>query len=250
MNCEQGATLHGYLDGELDAARSAEFEHHLETCAECLAELETQQAMRSSLQRAKLYELAPASLRNEVENQFHSQISNQRVRPTAPKSWPWLAVAAILLLAVVGLGLRYFPVLENQNENALAAQIVDAHLRSLQPGHLVDIVSTDQHTVKPWFDGKLEFAPPVRDFSAEGFPLQGGRLDAIGGKTIAALVYGRRKHEINLFLWPATNTKSAVRSGEHLGYHWMQWEKNGMQFWMVSDVTFDDLLQLQNLLNQ
>jgi mycothiol system anti-sigma-R factor len=251
VNCEQGAILHGYFDGELDAARSAEFERHLETCAECLAQLETQHAMRSSLQRAQLYELAPASLRAEVENQIHSQISNQRRRPAAPKSWPWLAVAAILLFAVVVLGLRYFPTpLGNQKENALAAQIVDAHLRSLQPGHLVDIVSTDQHTVKPWFDGKLEFAPPVRDFSAEGFPLQGGRLDAIGGKTIAALVYGRRKHEINLFLWPATNRKSAVRTGEHLGYYWIQWEKNGMEFWMVSDVAADDLLQLQNLLNQ
>ena len=253
MSCEHTSVLHGYLDGELDAARSTEFERHLESCPACLAELETQETLRSSFQHAQLRERAPSSLRHAIDQQFRSQTSAQTAH-TAPasaaRSWSWLAVAAGLLLAAF-LGFRYFSVSSsNQAASVLAAQIVDAHLRSLQPGHLVDVVSADQHTVKPWFDGKLEFAPPVRDFAADGFPLQGGRLDAIGGRAVAALVYGRRKHEVNLFVWPATKAEATLRTGEQSGYHWIRWEKDGMEFWLVSDVATDDLNQLQNLLSQ
>ncbi|HZV59707.1 MAG TPA: hypothetical protein VFF42_05150, partial [Candidatus Eremiobacteraceae bacterium] len=158
-----------------------------------------------------------------------------------------LRIAAVLLAAV--LGLRYFSnSWFSREDSTLAAQIVDAHLRSLQPGHLVDVVSSDQHTVKPWFDGKLEFAPPVRDFAEEGFPLQGGRLDALQGRTVAAIIYGRRKHEVNLFIYPSARADAAPLSGEHLGYKWVHWKKSGMEFWLVSDTTADDLLQLQQLL--
>jgi mycothiol system anti-sigma-R factor len=250
VSCEHATAVHGYIDGELDAARSAEFERHLESCSECLAELETQETLRSSFQRAQLRERAPSSLRQVIDQQFRSQPSAPAASPSAPRSWTWLAVAAGLLLAAI-LGFRYLSSFSTkQADSVLAAQIVDAHLRSLQPGHLVDVISSDQHTVKPWFDGKLEFAPPVRDFAAEGFPLQGGRLDAIGGRTVAALVYGRRKHEVNLFVWPATKTEAALRAGEQSGYHWVRWEKDGMEFWLVSDVAPDDLNQLQNLLIQ
>lgn len=250
MSCEHTASLHGYLDGELDATRSAEFERHLETCPECLAGLETQEALRSSFQHAQLRERAPSTLRRAIEQQFHLQSSAQTAPSSAARSWSWLAVAAGLLLAAF-LGFRYFSASSiNQADSVLAAQIVDAHLRSLQPGHLVDVISSDQHTVKPWFDGKLEFAPPVRDFAVEGFPLQGGRLDAINGRAVAALVYGRRKHEVNLFLWPTAKADAASRTGEQVGYHWIQWEKSGMEFWLVSDVAAADLAQLQRLLSQ
>ena len=135
-------------------------------------------------------------------------------------------------------------------ETALASAIVDAHLRSLQPGHLEDVVSTDQHTVKPWFDGKLDFAPPVHDFVNEGFPLKGGRLDVVRGRTVAVLVYARRKHLVNVFVWPTTEADSEPRSGAQLGYHWIDWRKGGMEMCAVSDVNRDDLADLQRLLAQ
>jgi len=129
----------------------------------------------------------------------------------------------------------------------MAASFVDAHLRSLQPGHLTDVQSTDQHTVKPWFDGRIDFAPPVRDFANEGFPLVGGRLDVAGGKTVAALVYSRRKHIINVFVEKAPSESYWNGAGESQGYHWLTWQQNGFSFCAVSDVAPADLDQLQQL---
>jgi anti-sigma factor RsiW len=123
-------------------------------------------------------------------------------------------------------------------------------LRSLQPGHLEDVQSTDQHTVKPWFDGKLDFAPPVHDFVNQGFPLQGGRLDVVHGRTVAVLVYARRKHLINVFVWPTTEADSQPLAGSQLGYHWIDWRNTGMEMCAVSDVSPDDLSELQHLLMQ
>jgi anti-sigma factor RsiW len=134
------------------------------------------------------------------------------------------------------------------NDEVLAAEVVDAHLRSLQPGHLTDIISTDQHTVKPWFDGKLDFSPPVRDFAEQGFPLQGGRLDVVHGRTVAALVYGRRKHLVSVFIWPVALPAMQSRAGSSQGYQWIDWQKGGMEFYAVSDTSPSDLEQLQRLL--
>jgi anti-sigma factor RsiW len=137
---------------------------------------------------------------------------------------------------------------ENSAESAYASAIVDAHLRSLQPGHLEDVVSTDQHTVKPWFDGKLDFAPPVRDFASEGFPLQGGRVDVVRGHTVAVLVYGRRKHVVNVFIWPTAEHDSRPRSGSQLGYNWVDWRQGGMELCAISDANSSDLDALRQLL--
>ena len=251
MSCELTTTvLHGYLDGELDAARAADFERHLISCAQCVAALETHEALRSSLQGARLYERAPAVLSEKL----HAAVgASGRISATAvsqPASWRWLAVAATFLLAVF-LGWRLLPIVRgNRGETALASAIVDAHLRSLQPGHLEDVQSSDQHTVKPWFDGKLDFAPPVRDFVNQGFPLQGGRLDVVHGRSVAVLVYARRKHLINVFVWPTTEPDSEPLSGSQLGYHWIDWRKGGMEMCAVSDVTPEDLDELQHLLMQ
>ena len=249
MSCElTHSVLHGYLDGELDAARSLEFERHLETCRECIAALESQEALRASLQRAGLYERAPVSLREKVRRDLNAA----SVTVIPPRRLPvrWLALAAAILLVAVA-GWKIFPVLERGNyETAMASEIVDAHLRSLQPGHLTDVTSTDQHTVKPWFDGKLDFAPPVRDFADAGFPLIGGRIDAFRGRTVAALVYGRRKHVINVFIWPTKETDSAPSSGGQLGYQWIDWRKGGMEMCAVSDVSPADLDALQHLISE
>jgi mycothiol system anti-sigma-R factor len=242
--------IHGYLDGELDAVRAAEFERHLEQCPECIAALESQESLRSSFQRAQLYEKAPPQLREKVLAGLRPaepiSISSRR-RPLIAQ---WLAVAAVLLLLLYS-GWRLIPGLSEKNsQTVLAAQIVDAHLRSLEPGHLTDVVSTDEHTVKPWFDGKLDFAPPVQDLAEDGFPLAGGRLDVVGGRTVAALVYARRKHFVNVFVWPTNNPDAAPRTGTQQGYHWITWQKNGMAFWAVSDVAPSDLDDLQRLLSR
>jgi mycothiol system anti-sigma-R factor len=251
MSCELPRTMiDGYLDGELDAVRAAEFERHLEQCPECVKALESQESLRSSLHRAQLYEKAPAQLRQKLLAGLRPAepvpISTRR-RPVIAQ---WLAIAAVLLLLLYSGG-RLIPGLsEKNNQTALAAQIVDAHLRSLQPGHLTDVISTDQHTVKPWFDGKVDFAPPVQDFAADGFPLQGGRLDVVGGRTVAALVYGRRKHFVSVFIWPTGAPDTSPRTGSEQGYNWIGWQKGGMEFYAVSDTSSSDLDELQRLLSR
>jgi mycothiol system anti-sigma-R factor len=247
MSCEHaGGILHGYLDGELDAARASEFERHLEICPECLSALEAQETLRTALQRAQLYETAPVALRRKI------RASLPAARPVGFglqwMSMRWLALAAAALL-IAFVGWRVMPNFKNENQYQ-AAEMIDAHLRSLQAGHLTDVTSTDQHTVKPWFDGKLDFAPPVRDFANDGLPLQGGRLDVLRGRAVAALVYGRRKHIVNVFVWPSSEPDVAPREGSKLGYQWMEWRKGGMEFCAVSDTSATDLEQLQRLISQ
>jgi mycothiol system anti-sigma-R factor len=247
MSCEQTQTvLHGYLDGELDAARAAEFERHLESCSDCLAALETEEKLRSAIQRGQLYEQAPVSLRRKV---MANLPATQPARFSLSGMWLRWAAAAAAILLIVSLGWRVLPGLRG-SDNFEESEVIDAHLRSLQASHLVDVASTDQHTVKPWFDGKLNFAPPVRDFAADGFPLQGGRLDVLHGRSVAALVYGRRKHVVNVFVWPTAERNHAPRSGSQLGYQWVDWRKSGMEFCAVSDTSVADLQELQRLISQ
>jgi mycothiol system anti-sigma-R factor len=249
MSCEQTRSLvHGYLDGELDAARAVEFETHLENCPVCVKELEAQESLRASLRQAQLYENAPATFRKNTLAALRR--GEEQAIGSRRTGWQWLAAAAVILL-VVYTGWRVAPgLLGGEEQAAIAAQMVDAHLRSLQPGHLTDVVSTDQHTVKPWFDGKLDFSPPVKDLAGDGFPLQGGRLDVLHGRSVAALVYGRRKHVISVFIWPASQQGAPPRSGSLQGYNWVAWQNNGMEFCAVSDVASADLDQLRSLLSQ
>jgi mycothiol system anti-sigma-R factor len=249
MACELASTvIHAYLDGELDAVRAAEFERHLEQCPECVTVLDAQESLGSALQRAQLYEKAPAALRQKIAAEIHPA-KPVAIRPRAI-AWQWLAAAAALILLAY-VGWRVIPDLRGDKyETVMASQIVDAHLRSLQPGHLTDVLSTDQHTVKPWFDGKIDFSPPVQDFANVGFPLQGGRLDIVHGRVTAALVYGRRKHLVSVFIWPMRESDAALRSGSQQGYHWLAWHAAGMEFCAVSDVSSADLDQLQRLFTQ
>jgi anti-sigma factor (TIGR02949 family) len=249
VSCELSQTrLHAYFDGELDAVGAAEFEGHLKSCAECQSALASEEALRSSIAQANLYERAPAGLRRSVLSQLAAPAAAP-VRPV-PRSnvgWRWLAFAASLLF-VASLGWQAWERFGAERQPAVVAAALDAHLRSLQLEHLTDVQSTDQHTVKPWFDGKLDFAPPVRDFAGDGFPLLGGRLDVLDGKTVAALIYGRRKHIINVFVWPAASSElSKPVVGARRGYNWMEWQRGGFAFCAVSDVGAADLQQLQQL---
>jgi anti-sigma factor RsiW len=245
VSCSQAEWLHGYFDGELDAARAAEFEAHLESCTACSQALAAQEALRIALGAADLYERAPAPLRARVLSALPPV---RAARAPRGVRWAGLAAAASLVFAVYGLW-RTAPGREDATNREVAAQVLDAHLRSLQLTHLTDVASSDQHTVKPWFVGKLDFAPVVVDLASDGFPLVGGRLDVVGGRSVAALVYARHKHVINVFVWPAEESDAAPRSGAARGYAWIRWTRSGMRFWAVSDVAAVDLEELARRLS-
>jgi mycothiol system anti-sigma-R factor len=250
MSCDFSTTLlHAYLDGELDAMRAAEFERHLENCRDCTATLGAAESLRSSLQRAQLYETAPVGLRKKIRAEL--KISTASTSTASVAAWRWLAAAAAILL-VTGVAWFALPHVGSTGPGSVtAAEVIDAHIRSLQAGHLTDVASTDQHTVKPWFDGKLDFIPPVRDFMDEGFPLIGGRLDVLGERNVAALVYGRRKHFINVFVWPTKEPDTPIHPpGSRQGYQWVHWRHQGMEFCAVSDVSAQDLHELAQLFIQ
>ena len=250
MSCDfSGTLLHAYLDSELDAVRAAEFERHLENCRECTATLGATESLRASLQRAQLYETAPPELRKKIRSKLKISAAGASRSPAA--AWRWLAAAAAILL-VTGVAWFAVPHLRPDGpESVTSAEVIDAHIRSLQAGHLTDVTSTDQHTVKPWFDGKLDFIPPVHDFMDEGFPLIGGRLDVLGERNVAALVYGRRKHFINVFVWPTKDPDTPIHPpGSRQGYQWVHWRHQGMEFCAVSDVSAQDLHELAQLFIQ
>jgi anti-sigma factor (TIGR02949 family) len=242
--------LHAYFDGELDLAHSLEFENHLKSCPECSRDFDAQRAMRNSLRSANLYERAPESLRAKLRVQLPREMPVQSVSTQRRSAIEWLAVAAAIFIAIV-LGVRMIPdiVGGRQHANLLAEQIVASHIRSLQPGHLFDVQSTDQHTVKPWFDGKLDFAPPVVDLAKEGFPLIGGRLDYLDHRDVAALVYQRQKHFINVFVWPGESKIAKIPEIQAIrGYNVVSWQRGEMNFCAVSDLNSAELRQFAQLL--
>jgi anti-sigma factor RsiW len=257
---EKNLLLHAYSDGELDLVRSLEIEEHLTTCTACAEELRTQQALRNKIRSANLYHRAPDALRTRIMAAAGGAAPMDGVRGRGTVSpirivrerpvFEWLAVAAAILIALA-LGIRMIPgALEARSGDLVAEELVASHIRSLQPGHLMDVVSTDQHTVKPWFDGKLDFAPPVRDFAAQGYPLLGGRLDYVGGRNVAALVYQLRKHYINVFIWPDDGRQANLPdSVSRQGYNVICRSSGGMRLCGVTDANADDLREFMRLLS-
>jgi anti-sigma factor RsiW len=240
--------LHSYFDGELSAFHATEFERHLQRCADCASELGSQDILSGRLRAAQLYEVAPASLLQKIRAEL---------RPVAPSNagsrpllWHWLAAAATLLL-VAFVGWRVIPELGSDDYQAeFAEEIVDAHAHSLQPGHLTGVASNDEQAVKKWFEGKHKFALPVHDFANDGFALQGGRVDDVEGRTVAALVYERRGHLINVFIWPTREPDASPRAGSRHGYAWVDWRKGKIEFCAVSDADPVDLRQLHQLFDE
>lgn len=249
MKCELArTTVHAYFDGELDAIRSAEFEAHADVCPECGDRLRALGALRKQIRESDLLEQASPQLVNRVKK----QLGGQEVEAEAGffRSRKLIPAFGALAAIIASLAIVFFVFQGHSRSARVTAALLDAHVRSLQPGHLTDVLSTDQHTVKPWFDGKLDFIPPVTDFSQQGFPLIGGRLDVIDGHNAAVLVYGRRKHIINLFVWPwRANEPDLASSGSQQGYNWLRWQSSGMEFCLVSDTSGEDLRQLENLIS-
>jgi anti-sigma factor RsiW len=257
MTCDAArGLLTAYVDDELDVAHSLGVEQHLETCPACARIVANQEKLRSAIQANNLsYDPPPAfdariesALRDIVEPPTPKAVS---VKPPArPRAgWPWIAAAAAILLALV-LGPKLPVGRAPASETLLSQEVLDSHLRSLMPGHLTDVESSDRHTVKPWFNGKLDFSPPVADFASDGFPLVGGRMDSINGRSVAALVYGRNKHFINVYLWPSSERASPPVSYSLQGYNLMHWTGGGFAWWMSSDLNPAELGQLAARLRQ
>ena len=251
MSCQQTRELmHGYLDGELDLSESLEVERHMRECQSCARAYRDQTALRSALRDRAPYYTAPAKLRKRLGSSLREAAKAEA--PTRALRWRWLAVgtslACLFLLAFVVWRVapdRFAPA----GDDLLAQEIVSDHIRSLMVDHLTDVTSSDQHTVKPWFDGKLDFAPSVRDFSDEGYPLVGGRLEYLNGRRAAALVYQRQKHFINVFIMPASQmADSAPKLSTRQGYNLISWTQSGMAYWAVSDLNSTELQELTRLI--
>lgn len=233
------ARLSAYLDDELDPMTSAAIAAHLAECVACTAALEQHAALSRAIRAEAPVHAASDALRARITAALPATQLPRAPGRTRRPAWGFLAaVAAVVVVAALAFGVGRWGGLGDQDR--LASEVVASHVRSLLESHLTDVTSTDQHTVKPWFDGRLDFAPPVTDLAAQGFPLLGGRLDYVNGRAVAALVYGRRRHLINLFLWPHAGTR-APRATTLNGYHVLHGDGAGVEYWAVSDVSPADL---------
>jgi anti-sigma factor RsiW len=247
VSCTEVRTfLHGYVDSELDLVRQMEIEDHLRTCDACSKNYQAQLALRSTLKSNELYFRAPAHLKRQVQRAARQA---QR-KPWLPRliTRDWIG-GAVVAAAVVLLAVFVGPMLSRPSPTARIEQdVVSAHIRSLMPGHLTDVPSSEEHTVKPWFAGKLDFSPPVADLNRDGFALIGGRLDYAAGRPVAALVYRRGAHLINLFVWPSASTPDVAAAADtRQGYNLLYWTRGQTTFWAISDLNATELQQFTRL---
>src|SRR6202030_4813080 len=262
MTCDEAIKLmDGYLDGELDPIANQTIEQHLRECQKCDEAYKTHSALIRSIGKATPYYKAPAGLRERIQSSLREEIAERPARDVAPDaqplfskrqrqprtilwntSWNWLALAAAVIFAAI-IAWNVVPRLQRAGaDEVLATQLIASHVRSLMANHLTDVASSDQHTVKPWLDAKLDFAPAVVDLSSEGFPLIGGRLDYLDNRPVAALIYQRRKHFINLFVWPAeSGSAGADKRITRQGYQLLHSVDSDFNYWAVSDVSDNDL---------
>lgn len=241
--------LSPFVDDELDAVTSRDVARHVETCSSCAAELAMQRELQESLKRDVEYHRAPDLLRERVMRDLRAASRPETVpaRPAA-QPWRWLSAAAAVI-AVAGGAWIVTTLPRDGGNQAAARETVSSHVRSLQASHLTDVASTDQHTVKPWFNGKLDFSPPVTDFAGADYPLVGGRLDYLQGHPVAALVYMHRKHVINVFVWPASGAREEVAPAvTQRGYHVIRAAHAGMAYWVVSDLNPQELAAFARML--
>jgi anti-sigma factor RsiW len=238
--------LDAFVDHELDLKNLRETERHLKICADCRGTEKAIRGLREAISKDTPAYRAPAHLRKRVRSALRREATGTRQSFS-----PWLMFASGAAIAAVLTAAVLFQTMRAARGDAIVDQIVANHVRSLLAAHLVDVASSNQHTVKPWFDGKIDFAPVVRDLSVDGFPLVGGRLDYLDGKTVVALVYQRNKHPINLFITPAqVNRNSSPTMTIRRGYNVLSWTNSGMNYWAVSDLNATELRQFEKLFEQ
>ena len=242
------AQVDAYLDGELAAGDARHLETHLAACPECTRFRDRRVELRAAIVASVPTFQAPAALRERIRAAARGTPPATRAGRFNPRNlWRPLALAASL--AAVALG-SWTLALQRAAGAALADDVLASHVRSLMPGHLTDVLSTDQHTVKPWFNGRLDFSPPVNDFAARGYPLLGGRIDYVGGRPVVALVYGRRQHVVNVFVWPASGQTGGPATRTRQGYHELHWTTGDYTYWVVSDLGLTELQEFAQLLRQ
>jgi anti-sigma factor RsiW len=264
MNCDEAARLlASHADGELGLPHAGELEDHLEACAGCRAKLAALTELRAGVRMHANYHAAPAAFAAQIRSALRSDVapmppamSVDRVADASPRhaasgrwrwQWPQIGAAFATAFALVW-SVGIYVVLPGADES-LEKELVASHARSLMVDHALDVASTDQHTVKPWFNGKLDFSPVVVDLADQGYTLTGGRLDYIGQRPVAALVYMRRQHPINLFVWPAEKTNAPINTTRQ-GYNLLHWTRNATAYWAVSDLNPAELAQFRDSLIQ
>jgi anti-sigma factor RsiW len=242
MTCSEALPLIGpYIDRELDLRQSLEIERHVEECHACAAELRSFRELRDALSGEGLYFSAPPEMVRALRPRTdRSAAPGGRAARGRGIIIGATSVAVVATLALCWMLLRP-PSAGPGLAAGLAAELVSDHVRSLQADHLTDVLSSDQHTVKPWFNGRVDFSPHVIDPTGIGFPLQGGRLDYIGGRSVAVLVYRRRGHEINLYTWPSPEPETGITGQSERGYNLLHWRRGGMEYWAISDLNPTEL---------
>jgi len=247
MTCQESELLiHAFADGELDLTKSLEMEAHLQECQSCALVREEVRGLGALMKNSALRFTPSASFEKRLRANVRSDTKQKSV---AQSWWPW-SMAAVSLVIIVLAAWAAFVILNRPSSHTLVAQeVVASHVRSLMAQHLTDVPSSDQHTVKPWFDGKLDFSPPVKDLKEQGFELKGGRLDYIDNRPVAALVYQRRQHLINLFVWPVkSGSKSSTQASVNQGYNLIRWTRSGMNYWAISDLNSSELQEFVRLI--
>ena len=232
---DQELLLGALVDDELDAANTALTEAHVLRCEGCREELERLHAVRNLTRGEGVRHKAPQALRSRISDLPELNLKPANQNRVAGWLAPGLAGAVAASLATVAL-------LPNGSQGVVEQELVSSHVRSLQPGHLTDVQTTNQHIVKPWFNGRIDFAPPVPELANVGYPLAGGRLDSIDGKTVAAIVYHRRLHVVNLYVWAG---KGTARSFQKDGFAIEEWSRGGLRYAAVSDIPVADLRNFQ-----
>ncbi|RFP13704.1 MULTISPECIES: anti-sigma factor [unclassified Duganella] len=244
--------LSAYLDDELSVADRRQLEAHLSGCADCSAALEELEALRGRIGMEASRHAAPEYLKHRIHAALRAEPTH-RPRRASPRAWPW----AWINLGLTGAATAAFAVTltlylgqPSANER-IEQELVASHFRALMPNHLADVASTDQHTVKPWFAGKLDFSPPVFDLAEQGYTLVGGRLDYLQQRPVAALAYRHRQHILNLYIWPDAGAHAgAPQASMRQGFHLLRWSQDGMQYSAVSDMNPQDLAQFAGQLRQ
>jgi len=246
LDCKRAQSLlDGYVDDELDVATHLDMEQHVQDCPVCGRARRARMQLRQAIGKADLYVKSPARLQSQIEMALR--------RDAGGNAGAWRRVLAMAACMVLAAGVTLLVVQQTSRSSTrdqLVQEVIGDHVRSLMAGHLADVISTDQHTVKPWFAGKIDFAPSVKDFPAEGFNLAGGRLDYLNGRPVAALVYHRNKHVINLFIWPAESGEKSSAMLNQQGYNIEHWSAGGMNYWLISDLNGKELAELGMLLRK
>jgi mycothiol system anti-sigma-R factor len=240
------AQVHAYLDDQLEPDLVARIQAHLQGCPDCSQTYERQRAMNSVVRQHAHYHTAPRHLARSIRSNLRALTEIER--PRRRVAWGWFASgAAFACAATLTVSLTLFQLGPRGAPSSLDQELLAAHVRSLMANHLTDVASSDQHTVKPWFNGKLDMSPPVVDLAADGYPLIGGRLDYLDQRPVVALVYRHAAHPINLFVWPEPGS-AAPRSETRQGYNLLRWTQGGMTFSAVSDLNLGELQDFQKLI--